>query len=137
MENNKCENNSFSYNYSAKEQAELKKIREKYAPTTEPEDKMTRLRRLDASVTQSALTIALIVGIVGTLTLGAGMSLIMTDLGDILGLYSDWTMPVGIVIGIIGGIMACLAYPIYNAIVKAKRKKLAPEIIRLADELMK
>jgi len=28
-------------------------------------------------------------------------------------------------------------YPIYNAAVKAKRRKLAPEIIRLTDELMK
>lgn len=37
----------------------------------------------------------------------------------------------------VGGILASLAYPIYNVIVKAKRKKLAPEIIRLTDELMK
>jgi len=44
---------------------------------------------------------------------------------------------IGIVVGIIGGVIASLAYPMYNAIVKAKRKKIAPEIIRLTDELMK
>ena len=136
MENNN-ENKGFQYTYSAREQAELKRIREKYTPPTEAEDKMERLRRLDASVTQSALIVALTLGIVGALVLGFGMSLIMTDLGEILGTHKDMAMVVGIIVGVIGGIIASLAYPIYNAIVKAKRKKLAPEIIRLTDELMK
>ena len=137
MENNNQAKNEFSYTYSAKEQAELKKIREKYTPPTEVEDKMARLRRLDASVTQTAQTVALILGIIGTLILGFGMSLCMTELAEILGSYKDKAMVIGIAVGIAGGILASLAYPIYNAIVKAKRKKLAPEIIRLADELMK
>ena len=136
MENNN-EKNGFSYTYSAKDQAEIKRIREKYTPETEQEDKMTRLRRLDASVNRSARLVAIILGTAGALTLGAGMSLIMTELGDILGLNSSLKMPIGIAIGVVGGILASLAYPIYNAIVKAKRKKLAPEIIRLTDELMK
>lgn len=127
----------FSYTYSAKEQEELKKIREKYTAPTEVEDKMTRLRRLDASVTRSARTVALIFGILGSLILGLGMSLCMTDLGASFGIADDTTMLVGIIVGIIGCILASLAYPIYNAIVKAKRKKLAPEIIRLANELIK
>jgi hypothetical protein len=46
-------------------------------------------------------------------------------------------MLIGITVGVVGGVLAGLAYPIYCAIAKAKRKKLAPEIIRLADELMK
>ena len=136
MENNN-ENNGFQYAYSAKEQAELKFIREKYTAPTAAEDKMARLRRLDASVTQTAQVIALVFGIIGALILGFGMSLCMTDLGVILGSYRDMAMVVGIIVGVIGGVLASLAYPIYNAIVKAKRKKLAPEIIRLADELMK
>jgi hypothetical protein len=65
------------------------------------------------------------------------MSLVMTDLAESLGISGDAAMVIGIIIGIIGGILASLAYPIYNYIVKAKRKKLAPEIIRLADELIK
>ena len=135
MDNNNKD--GFSYTYSAKEQAELKRIREKYTPPTVIEDKMTRLRRLDASVTQTAQIIAIILGVIGTLILGFGMSLIMTDLSKILGSAQDLAMIIGIIIGIIGGILLSLAYPIYNAIVKARRKKLAPEIIRLADELMK
>lgn len=137
MENNKNEQNGFSYIYSAKEQAELKLIREKYTPPTEVEDKMARLRRLDASVTQSAQIAALAFGIIGTLILGFGMSLCMTDLAEILGSHRNLAMVIGIIVGMVGGVLAVLAYPIYNAIVKAKRKKLAPEIIRLTDELMK
>ena len=137
MENNNNEQNGFAYTYSAKEQAELKRIREKYAVPTETEDKMTRLRKLDASVTDTAKTVALIFGVIGTLVLGFGMSLIMTDVSVSLGLNENAAMVIGIIIGILGGIIACLAYPIYNIIVKVKRKKIAPEIIRLTDELMK
>ena len=137
MDNNNQEQNGFTYTYSAKEQAELKRIREKYAAPTEDEDKMARLRRLDASVTNTAQAVALVFGIIGTLILGFGMSLCMTDLGEIFVSYRDMAMVIGIIIGVVGGILASLAYPIYNAIVKARRKKLAPEIIRLTDELMK
>ena len=136
MENNN-ENNGFQYTYSAKEQAELKRIRDKYTAQTEVEDKMARLRRLDASVTKTAQAIALVFGVIGTLILGFGMSLVMTELAESLGISGDAAMAIGIIVGIVGGILASLAYPIYNAIVKAKRKKLAPEIIRLTDELMK
>ena len=137
MENNNNEQNGFSYTYSAKEQAELKRIREKYMPPTATEDKMARLRRLDASVTNTAQAVALVFGVIGALILGFGMSLIMTDLAEILGSHRNMAMIIGIMIGIVGGVIASLAYPVYNTIIKAKRKKLAPEIIRLTDELMK
>ena len=129
--------NGFSYNYSAKEQAELKRIRDKYTAPTEVEDKMARLYRLDASVTNTAQAVAIIFGVIGTLLLGFGMSLIMTELAEILGMSQNTAMFIGIAVGVVGGILASLAYPIYIAVVKAKRKKLAPEIIRLTDELMK
>ena len=137
MDNNNQEKNGFSYTYSAKEQAELKRIRDKYTAQPEPEDKMARLRKLDASVTGRARAIAITLGIIGALILGFGMSLVMTDFSAILGAYRDKAMIVGILIGIVGAIPVSLAYPVYNAIVKARRKKLAPEIIRLADELIK
>ena len=136
MENN-TENNGFQYTYSAKEQAELKRIREKYTPSTEAEDKMERLRKLDAGVTQKAQVVALIFGIVGALILGIGMSLCMSDFAEILGSYRNMAMVIGIPIGLVGGVLAALAYPMYNLIVKRERKKIAPEIIRLTDELMK
>lgn len=137
MENSNHEKSGFTYTYSAKEQAELKRIREKYSPPTQSEDKMTRLRRLDASVTNTAQAVSLAFGVLGTLILGLGMSLCMTDFGTAFGVQGTVAMIIGIIIGVVGGVVASLAYPVYNAIVKAKRKKLAPEIIRLTDELMK
>lgn len=137
MENNNSENSGFTYTYSASDQAELKRIRDKYAAPTEMEDKMARLRRLDASVTNTAQAVALAFGVLGSLILGFGMSLIMTDLADTLGVSGDMAMFIGITVGVVGGVIASFAYPVYNAIVKAKRKKLAPEIIRLTDELLK
>ena len=136
MENNK-RNGAFSYTYSAKEQAEIKKIRDKYTPPTEVEDKMARLRRLDASVTNTAMIAALTLGIVGALVLGFGMSLCLSELGALLGITKTAALIVGIVSGVVGAVLASFAYPVYNAIVKARRKKLAPEIMRLTDELLK
>jgi hypothetical protein len=98
---------------------------------------MARLRRLDASVTNTAQAVALVFGVIGTLTLGFGMSLCMTEIGETLRITSGAAMVMGIAAGVLGGVMASLAYPVYNVIVKAKRKKLAPEILRLADELSK
>ena len=135
MENRKIE--TFQYTYSAKEQEEIKAIREKYVTPEEQEDKMEQLRRLDAGVTQKATAVSLVIGIVGALILGFGMSLTMTNLGEILGPYQKMAMLVGIVIGIVGMVLVCLAYPMYNYIVKVEREKIAPEIIRLTDELMK
>ena len=137
MDNNNQENKGFSYTYSAKEQAEVKRIREKYIEPIKVEDKMERLRKLDRGVTNTAQRVALIFGIIGTLLLGCGMSFCMTDIGAILALSTNTATVIGIIIGVIGGIIASLAYPLYNVILKAKRKKLAPEIIRLTDELMK
>lgn len=135
MNNN--DNNSFKYTYSANEQDEIKKIREKYAPESKAEDKMERLRRLDRGVTKKAQIISLTLGIIGTLILGFGMSLVMTDLADIFGSYEDLSMIIGITVGTVGLVLDCLAYPIYSLIIKRERKKIAPEVIRLTDELMK
>ena len=134
---NKQEKNGFSFTYSAREQAEIKRIRSKYTVSDINEDKMARLRRLDCSVTSAASTVSLIFGICGILTLGFGMSLVMTDLALCLSLSKANAMLVGIAVGIVGGILTALAYPIYNCIVRIRRKALAPEIIRLTDELLK
>ena len=137
MDNNGTNKNGFSYSYSAKEQATIKKIREKYEAPSEKEDKMARLVKLDASVTSVSQAIALVFGIVGTLILGSGMSLIMTDIAEKISLGDEAAMFIGIALGVVGGVLASLAYPIYNLIVKARRKRIAPEIIRLTEELMK
>ena len=137
MENNNQEKSRFTYTYSAKEQAELKRIRNKYISPPKEEDRMARLRRLDASVTSTAQAFSLVFGIIGTLLLGFGMSLMMTDIAKDLGWSADASTVIGTIVGIIGGTLAGLAYPIYNVIVKRKRERIAPEILRLTDELMK
>ena len=127
---------NFSYTYSAKEQAEIKRIREKYAPPVEAEDKMETLRRLDRKVTFKATTAALTMGIIGTLIMGTGMSLIMTELGNLLGSFF-LAVIVGLSLGVAGILLVCLAYPVYNRTLQKGREKAAPEILRLTEELMK
>ena len=125
MENSDKE--KFSYTYSAKEQAEIKNIRKKYAESEE--DKMEQLRRLDVGVTQKATMISIVIGVIGALVMGIGMSCAMVWQGI-------WFIP-GIIIGFMGMITVSLAYPMYQKIIKKEREKIAPEIIRLTDELMK
>lgn len=120
--------------YSAGECEEIEKIRKKYTPA-EP-DKMKRLRDLDASAGKKALTVFLALMIVGALVMGFGMSLAMTELGETLGMSEKISMTVGIAIGLVGIILLALSYPISNATLKRERKKIAPEIIRLSDELI-
>ncbi|MBP3705084.1 MAG: hypothetical protein J6I98_06080 [Clostridia bacterium] len=125
MENK--ENETFTFTYSAKEQEEIKNIRKKYAAPEE--NKMELLRRLDAGVTKKGTTAALIVGVLGTLLLGIGMCCCMVWQGA-------WFLP-GVIIGVIGIAVLSAAYPLYNHVTRKERKKIAPEILRLTDELMK
>ena len=123
---------SFSYTYSAAQQAEIERIRKKYAEPTE--DKIAQLQALDRSVSQKAQVWALTVGILGALIMGTGMSIAMTELG---GLVGEYYMPIGIAVGLLGILLSVLAYPIYNHILQKERKRIAPEILRLTDELLK
>lgn len=125
------EEKTFQYSYSVSQQAEIKKIREKYEPEkkTPKEDKMEQLRHLDESTTKPGMIVSIIVGIVGTLLLGVGMSCTMVWAGK-------WFVP-GIIIGVVGLIGLSMALPVYNYITKKQREKLAPEILKLTDELMK
>ncbi len=129
------EKETFTYTYSAAEQEEIAAIRKKYAADPQPAavDKMAELRRLDAGVTQKAMTAALTVGILGALIMGTGMSLIMTDLGAKLGMTS--ALIHGILIGILGMVGILAAYPLYQLVLKKQRAKAAPQILKLTEEL--
>ena len=126
------ENHSFEYTYSPQRQREIEEIRKAYLP--KEEDKMTELRRLHAIPTQKAQTLSLTVGIIGLLILGTGMSLCMTELGAFLGSFA---MIAGIAVGLVGMVLAALAYPVYNRVLKKQRAKVAPEILHLSEELLK
>lgn len=123
------EKKKYSYSYSAAENKEIKRIREKYTEPDERETKLEQLRRLDESVNKSAMAVALTVGILGALILGFGMSCVMV--------WTDKMFVPGIVIGLIGLIITVLAYPIYKIKAEKKRKEIAPLILKLTEELIK
>ena len=126
------ENDSFEYTYSAQRQQEVEEIRKAYLP--KEEDKLAELHRLHAIPTQKAQAASLAAGVLGALILGAGMSLCMTDIGAVLGVFALVT---GIAVGLVGMVLTALAYPIYSRVLEKQRALIAPEILRLSDELLK
>lgn len=122
---------TFEMTYSAQHQDEIQQIRKKYLPQ-EP-DKMEKLRQLDASVSRKAVTVSLTVGILGSLILGFGMSIIMSEFGQ---LFGSLALPLGIITGVLGMAILSTAYPLYLRTLKKQREKIAPEILKLTDELM-
>lgn len=120
-----AENDIFEYTYSAPQRSEVQKIREKYLP--KEVTKLDQLRALDAEVTRRGTAVSLIHGILYALILGLGMSCCMVWAGKLF-------FP-GIVIGCVGLAGVAATYPIYNRIVRQDREKIAPEILRLTEEL--
>lgn len=130
------DNKTFQYSYSADEQKEILKIKEKYTESQNTEKTgYARLKEIDSSVTKKATTTTLTLGIIGALIMGLGMSLIMTELGQILNIEHNFI--IGVVIGIIGLGMVIISYPVYSLILKKERAKVASEIIAISDELLK
>lgn len=126
------ENNSFEYTYSAQQQREVEAIRRKYLP--QEQDKMDQLRKLHSIPTKKAQAAAIASGVLGTLVLGTGMSLCMTDIGRELG-QAAWA--VGILVGIVGIAMIAMAYPVFKRTLDKERKRIAPDILKLTDELLR
>lgn len=124
-------NESFSFTYCAQQQQEVEQIRQKYLP--KEASKLEQLRSLHASATRKAQTVSITMGIIGSLVLGTGMSLCMTDLGAPLGTAA---LPLGIAIGLLGLILVALAYPVFNRVLKKQRQRIAPEILKLSEELL-
>lgn len=116
----------FEYTYSAPQNSEIREIREKYLP--KEMTKLDQLRALDESVTKRGFAVSLVHGILYSLLLGIGMSCTMVWAGSLF-------VP-GILIGCIGLVGVLVTYPIYNRIVKQDREKIAPEILRLSNELI-
>lgn len=125
--NSGSENKTFEYTYSAKEQEEIARIRSRYVPKAE--SKIEQLRRLDAQTTRKAAGYAITIGVIGTLIMGSGMSCCLVAPGEL--------MAPGIIVGVIGMAALALAYPLYHHLVRRERERIAPEILRLTDELMK
>ena len=117
----------FEYTYSAAQQSEVQKIREKYLP--KEVTKLDQLRAMDEGVTKRGTAVSLVHGILYSLILGLGMSCCMVWAGTLF-------FP-GIVIGCIGLAGVALTYPLYTRLVEQDREKIAPEILRLSEELIR
>ena len=115
---------NFEFTYSAARQEEVEAIRKKYLPKTE--DKMEALRKLDKKVKNIPTTISLILGIVGILLFGLGLSMVL-----------EWKIVVwGIIVSIFGFIPTLLAFPIYQITLNSMKAKYSPQIIKLSEELL-
>lgn len=115
----------FSYTYSAKQKQEIESIRRKYL--SREENKLEQLHRLDKQAERPGTIVSILLGMISTLVLGVGMVLTMV--------YTRYFI-LGIVIGLAGIAGVSLAYPLYLRITRREREKIAPEILRLTDELM-
>lgn len=110
-----------------------RRIRSEY--TEKEHSELDELKEFDKKVKRAPRIFSYIFGAVGAIVMGSGMSLVMTDIAEKLGVTGSVTVP-GIIIGSLGIIMAAVNYPIYSTILAARRKKYAPEIIRLSESIM-
>ena len=110
----------------------VQKIRTQY--TEKQHTELDELKELDAKVKRPANVFAYTYGSVSAVIMGAGMSLVMTEIGTIIGISN--AMVPGIVVGVVGMAMALSTYPIYKKILAARKKKFAPEILALSDKIV-
>ena len=124
--------NAFSYTYSAPCNQEVLNIRKKYLPREE--SSLDSLRALDHRVKHPAAVFASVYGALCALIMGAGMSLVMTDIGEIFGLAN--AMLPGIAIGVAGLGLALTTYPIYKGILRSRKKKYGQQILELSQQIL-
>ena len=111
----------------------VEKIRSQY--TEQEHTELDALKALDAKVKKPANVFGYTYGSLGTIVMGAGMSLVMTDIGAVLGM-ADTLLP-GIVVGVVGLAMALTTYPIHKKILNSCKKKYAHQIMELSDRITK
>ena len=110
----------------------VQKIRTQY--TEKEHTQLDKLKELDKKVKRPANIFGYTFGSISAIVMGSGMSLVMTEIGSMLGMEN--TMIPGIIIGVVGLIMAIINYPIYKKILNSRKKKYADEIIKLSDSIM-
>ena len=112
----------------------VQKIRTQYMEKDSSEKNLDLLRELDAEVKHPANVFGYGFGSISAIIMGSGMSLVMTDIGQQLGISN--TMPLGIVIGVVGMLMAIATYPIYKNILASRKEKYADRILELSERIM-
>ncbi|MCD8380260.1 MAG: hypothetical protein LUC95_08115 [Lachnospiraceae bacterium] len=123
--------NNFEYSYSAESHREVEEIRRKYITdeNNSYESKLRQLKDLDRSASRKGMIVSIAIGTISTMLLGLGMSCVMV--------WNDPLFILGVVLGVLGLIGVCSAYPLYQHITKKERKRIAPMILKLSEELEK
>ena len=111
----------------------VEKIRSQY--TEQEHTDLDALKALDAKVKRPVNVFGYTYGSVSAIIMGAGMSLVMTDIGVKIGLTA--TLVPGIAVGVVGLAMSCSTYPIYKKILNSRKKKYAHQILELSERVMK
>ena len=109
------------------------KIRAQYMEKESSE--LDALRELDTKVKRPANIFAYIFGSISAIIMGAGLSLVMTPIAEQIGFTGD-PMLYGIIIGVVGMILAIVNYPIYRGILGSRRKKYSARILELSNKIM-
>lgn len=110
----------------------VQKIRTQY--TEKEHSQVDALKKLDAKVKRPVNVFAYIFGGIGAIIMGSGMSLVMSDIGNVLGMTSS--MLPGVIIGIIGIAMLLANYPIYKGLLSSRKKKYAGQVLALSNKIM-
>ncbi len=126
MEQKTNRREAFIYTYSAKDNAEIEQIRQKYMP--HEENKVERLKKLDHVVQMAGVIPSLTVGIIGCLVFGIGMCFFLNVFTG-----APWLIALLMILGVV---IMLPAYPVFRHISKKTKNRIAPEILRLSDELM-
>lgn len=121
--------NQFNFKYTApstEERKEIDSIRRQYSPQEQGETKLERLRRLDSLVKNTATVWGLVLGVVGTLIFGLGLTMVLE--------WSIWLW--GVALMVVGSIPISIAYPVYKSVLKKYKNRYGEEILRLSEELL-
>ena len=110
----------------------VQKIRTQYVDKEHTQ--LDDLKALDSKVKRPVNGFAYIFGSISALIMGSGMSLVMTDIGSVVGIEN--AMVPGIIIGIVGMFLAIINYPVYKGILTSRRKKYAAQIMELSDKII-
>ena len=111
----------------------VQKIRTQY--TEKQHTELDALKALDARVKKPANVFAYVYGSLSAIIMGAGMSLVMTDIASTIGMSGDPMIP-GIILGIVGLGMALINYPIYRSLLNRRKEKYAPQILAMSEKIM-
>ena len=109
----------------------VERIRSQYIEQAHTD--LDALKALDAKVKRPANVFGYTYGSIGAVVMGAGMSLVMTEIGALLGM--ETTLVPGIAVGLVGLVMCCTTYPIYKKILAGRKKKFAGQIMELSDRI--